>query len=63
MYSWEIDNIMKQNHYVLSTNTYINICSTAPQINHIRYEAFGDYFEICTDDRYEWKFKVFREGE
>ena len=58
MYSWEIGNVMKQNNYVLSTNTYINICSTSTQINHIRYEASGDYFEICTDDSYYWKFQV-----
>ena len=63
MYSNEIDSIMKQNGYIISANTYINICSTSPQINHIKYQAFGDYFEVWTDDRYEWKFKVFREGE
>ena len=63
MYSNEIDSIMKQNGYIISANTYINICSTSPQIIHIHYEAFGDYFEIWTDDRYEWKFKVLREGE
>ena len=63
MYSNEIDSIMKQNGYIISANTYINICSTSPQIIHIHYEAFGDYFEIWTEDRYEWKFKVFREGE
>ena len=58
MYSNEIDSIMKQNGYIISANTYINICSTSPQIIHIHYEAFGDYFEIWTDDRYEWKFQV-----
>ena len=60
MYSNEIDSIMKQNGYIISANTYINICSTSPQIIHIHYEAFGDYFEIWTEDRYEWKFKVKR---
>lgn len=49
---------MKQNNYSISANTYIDICSTSPQINHTHYEPYGDYFEIYTDDRYYWKFKV-----
>ena len=60
MYSNEIDSIMKQNGYIISANTYINICSTSPQIIRTHYEAFGDYFEIWTEDRYYWKFMVKR---
>ena len=59
MYSWEIDNIMKQNDYAIPVNTYIDICSS-PQIIRTHYEAFGDYFEIWTEDRYYWKFMVER---
>lgn len=58
MYSYEIDSIMKQNDYTISANTYINIRSTSPQIIRTHYKAFGDYFEIYTEDRYYWKFKV-----
>ena len=60
MYSYEIDSIMKQNDYIISANTYINICSTSPQIIRTHYDAFGDYFEIWTEDRYYWKFMVKR---
>ena len=60
MYSYEIDSIMKQNDYIISANTYINICSTSPQIIRTHYEAFGDYSEIWTEDRYYWKFMVER---
>ena len=59
MYSNEIDSIMKQNGYIISANTYINICSS-PQIIRTHYEAFGDYFESWTEDRYYWKFRVER---
>ena len=58
MYSWEIDKILNENNFAINAETYIQIISTSPQINHIKYQAFGDYFEIWTDDRYEWKFKV-----
>ena len=61
MYSYEIDSIMKQNDYRISANTYINICSTSPQIIRTHYEAFGDYFEIHTEDNYYWKFRVKKE--
>lgn len=59
MYSYEIDLIMKQNDYTISANTYINICATSPQIAHVHYETLGDYFEMWTEDRYYWKFKVY----
>ena len=61
MYSYEIDSIMKQSNYTISSDAYINICSTSPQIIRIHYEAFGDYFEIYTEDNYYWKFRVVKE--
>ena len=60
MFSWEIDKILKENNFEINAETYIQIVYTSPQINHIKYQSFGDYFEIWTDDRYCWKFKVFR---
>lgn len=63
MFSWEIDSVMKQNNYTISADTYINICSTSPQIIRTHYEAFGDYFEIYTEDRYYWKFRIERKEE
>ena len=60
MYSYEIDSIMKQNDYTIYANTYIDICASSPQIIRTHYEAFGDYFEMWTDDRYYWKFMVER---
>ena len=54
---------MKQNNYIISADTYINVCSTSPQIIRTHYDAFGDYFEIYTDDRYYWKFRVERKDE
>ena len=50
MYSYEIDSIMKKNNYIISDNTYIDICSTSPQIVRTHYEPYGDYFEIYTED-------------
>ena len=61
MYSYEIDSIIMQNNYIISVNTYIDICASSPQIIRIHYEPFGDYFEIYTKDNYYWKFRVVKE--
>ena len=61
MYSYEIDSIMKQNDYIIYADTYIDICDSSPQIIRTHYEAFGDYFEIYTEDSYYWKFRVVKE--
>ena len=60
MYSWEIDKILNENNFKINAETYINIISTSPQINHVKYQAFGDYFEIYTEDMGYWKFRVER---
>ena len=60
MYSWEIDKILNENNFTINAETYIQIISTSPQINHIKYQAFGDYFEIYTEDMGYWKFRVAR---
>lgn len=60
MYSREIDNILKLNNYNIASDTYINISSTSPQITHVKYDPYSQYFEIWTNDDYYWKFNVYR---
>ncbi len=60
MYSYEIDAILKQNNYDIDANTYDKICRTSPQLNHIKYDAFTDSFEMWDDDGAHWSFKVHR---
>lgn len=55
IYSHEIERLLKIKHNILTTSEYLEILSTSPQINHIKYE--DNYFKIETDDKY--KFKVF----
>lgn len=58
MYSYEITNIMQQHNNNINANTYINIIRSSPQINHIIYKPFGDYFEMWDKDGCYWKFTV-----
>lgn len=46
MYSHEITNIMNQQNFNIDHNTYINIIQTSPQIDHVIYKPFGDYYEM-----------------
>lgn len=60
MFSWEIDNLLKQNNYNINSETYIHICNTSPQITEVKYDGYNNSFEIKTDDSYCWKFKVYK---
>lgn len=62
MYSHEIERLLKIKQYILSYNDYADIITTSPQINNIKYEPYDDTFNIKTDDRYDFKFKV-KKGE
>lgn len=64
MYSWEIDNIVKEHNYNLPSSIYIKICNTSPQLIYI-----GEYdngIKIVAKEEYddhveypEWIVKVY----
>lgn len=58
MYSYEIDNIVKENNYNVPSSVYETLISL-PQINHIKYDAYSDDFQIWTTDGYYWKIKIY----
>jgi hypothetical protein len=59
MYDWELRQYLEVRGYKLSTNEYLHVCYTCPQINHVKYDAFSDDFEVWTDDRNYFRFKVY----
>lgn len=61
MYSWEIDNAIKSENYNISVNTYKEICKS-PQVDHIKYEPFGNCFHVWTNDGYYWSFCIRKDG-
>lgn len=56
MYSYEIENLLKIKHNILTIAEYLEILSTSPQINHVKYDN-GTY-EINTEDNYNFKVHV-----
>lgn len=60
MYSWEINNFFKENNYNIESEDYLKICNSSSQISKVKYEPFGNYFEMWADDGYYWKINVYR---
>lgn len=56
MYSHEIEQLLKIKHNIISVSEYLEILSTSPQINHVKYDN-GNY-QINTDDNYNFNVHV-----
>ena len=63
MYSHEIEQLLKIRNYLIDSEEYLNILRTSPQINYVEYKPFEDNFEMRTDDRYYFKYKVYRKDK
>jgi hypothetical protein len=63
MYSEEIKQYLELREYVLNIQEYIEVVGKSPQINSVKYNNDEDKFEISTDDRYNFKFKIKKLGE
>lgn len=61
MYSFEIDNILKQYNYNLPSDVYLRVFDpkVSTQISHTIYNPWGNYFSVWTNDNCHWEFKVY----
>ena len=62
MYDYEINQYMAERNYNLSNKEYIYICNTCPQINHVKYDAWSNRFEMWSDQGNHWSFSVYKEN-
>ena len=60
MYSYEIDNYLRERNWDLTPHDYGIVCDikTSPQICRIQYDAFIDVFHMWTNDGYHWMFRI-----
>jgi hypothetical protein len=58
MYSYEIENILRDNKHNIDSKTYVHICTTSPQISHVKYDPGQNRFSMYTDDNYHFNFVV-----
>ena len=48
MYSWEIDNTVRQYNYRLPSSVYLEICRTSPQLIYIGRQYEGNIKIVAT---------------
>ena len=60
MYSYEIDNYLKERNYYLNSNEVLLITNIElnPQISRITYNPEYNFYEMYTYDGYYFKFGV-----
>lgn len=63
MYSHEIQRTLENYNYNLPASKYDEVCNpnNNPQISRLKYESFGNYFEMWTNDNHYWKFNIVRD--
>jgi hypothetical protein len=60
MFSHEIEQTITSQNYHIDSETYFKICSSSPQIWHIKYNPYSNEYEMWSSDNYYWKFTMFR---
>lgn len=60
MYSYQIDELLRNNNYCINSELFFHVCETSSQINHIKYDAFQDRLDIWTVDGFYWNIKVIK---
>ena len=63
MYDWELTRYMEERHNNLSNKEYIYVCNTCPQINHVKYDAWSNTFEMWSDAGSYWSFSIYKENK
>ena len=63
MYDWELDDCLVSKNNIISNKEYKYICETCPQIDHVKYNAYGNYFDVWTKDGNHFMFQVYYIGE
>jgi len=63
MFTWEIQKLMELKNYLLTSQEYLTICKTSPQIREVKYDPYQDNFMIETEENYKVYFKVKKKEE
>lgn len=63
MYSWEIEEYLKQRNYNITPLEFMAIINTSPQIKDVYFQGGDEYdkFKMCTDDEYNWNIRMQKE--
>jgi len=61
MYSWEIDKILRDNNYYISSKIYLELFNVQnnQQIKIVKYNPFENTYYIETYDNYNWIIRIY----
>lgn len=59
MYSYEISNLVNHYNQNIPSPLYVKIIQTSPQINHVKYNPFGNYYEMWDNEGCYWKYSIY----
>lgn len=70
MYSWELDQFIKDRSNTLTVSEYFEVTDFTknPQLARVKYNAYEDDFQIITNDGFSWivrlkKYEGIKDGE
>ena len=61
MYSYEIENYLKERNYKITPLEFMAIINTSPQIKQVLLENNDAIYTIITDDNYRRNIKIIEE--
>lgn len=60
MYDYEITNFLQSRNYEIDSESYLRICFSSPQLDHIKFDPYDCSYEVWSKDGAYWKFKVYK---
>ena len=61
MYSYEIENYLKERNYKITPLEFMAIINTSPQIKQVLLENNNNIYTILTDDNYRRNVEIIQE--
>lgn len=61
MYSFEIENYLKERNYKITPLEFMSIINTSPQIKQVLLENNNAIYTILTDDNYRRNVEIIQE--
>ena len=60
MYSWELEEFIKQRNYYVGGDDLVFVINIKehPQINSVKYDAFNNMYHLTTNDNYNLDFNA-----
>ena len=52
LYDYELNDYLSNRNNILTSDEYMYVCNTCPQINHVKYDPFDNLFKVWSEENY-----------